>query len=93
MLLTITFPLYLFIIGYAALAIFVAIFIAINIYHIIINAALSTVSSLVSGAIIIACVAIMFFTYSLLSGTNWNTPIVEIEVPSPSDLFNQQSTF
>lgn len=93
MIISLVIPLYVLVAIYGLVVIFVACLVAINIYHLVNNASLKTVSFAFMLFIITAEFITIIGTVQMLKSVNLRTPVLTIEIPSPKSLFNQEADF
>ncbi len=92
MLLTITIPLYILLLIYALAIIGISVFVVINIYRLFSSASFTFTSFFITFFVISSQIIILLFTWNILQGIDWTTPLITLDIPSLSTLFNQNST-
>lgn len=81
-------PLYIFLFIYFAFLIIFVFFSIVNVVHITRTGALTFASFIITTIISAMTIFTLFFTWTLLSGTNWQTPVNILNINSANDVIN-----
>ncbi|KKP59561.1 MAG: hypothetical protein UR53_C0001G0061 [Candidatus Magasanikbacteria bacterium GW2011_GWC2_34_16] len=81
-------PLYIFLFIYFAFLIIFVFFSVVNIIHIIRTGSLTFASFIITTIIGAMTIFTLFFTWALLTGTNWQTPVNILNINNANDVIN-----